>query len=426
MGFDAGSVTASLTLDKGDFTRGLAEARAEAGKGVNVPVIFDLSNASMAGAITKAKAAFASASASIPVTFSVSAPSVAAVLKDTKAAFRSASATIPLQFSVTTAAVTAGAVLARAAFRASGQSVSMPITFTVTSAAVAAGAVAARAAFKASAQTVSMPVTFNVSPGGLVAATVAAKGLAAATNTAATAAAGAGGAFGFLARQVPLFGGLLDKVLPVALRSVAVWHILADAVVEFGAVVIPAAIAVGVWGVAASDAINNIVRQVTAYHTVSDAFQQSLPIFGRATGALETLHKAVQPQAYQLFGDAITIMNSKTGEFSQLALGTGTVLDRLGARFANAVTSGNGFSGFMKNAIPDVRQIGDSIGNLGGVFGNLMKAVPGYANVLLNLFVRFTKIAETATRVAEPVIAVGLALHGFILYTGLAVRSEER
>src|ERR1019366_3817552 len=177
-------------------------------------------------------------------------------------------------------------------------------------------------------------------------------------------------------------------------------------------------------GVAAADAVNNVVRQVTAYHTVSDAFQQSLPIFGKATGAMEALHKAVQPQVYQLFGDALTIMNAKTGEFSQLALGTGTILDRLGARFANAVTSGNTFSVFMKNAIPDVAKIGDSLGNLGGVFGNLMKAVPGYANVLLNLFDGFTKIAETATRVGEPVIAVGLALHGFILYTGLAVTAS--
>jgi hypothetical protein len=378
----------------------------------------------MAGAITKAKAAFATASASIPVTFSVSTASVAAVLKDTKAAFRSASATIPLQFSVTTAAVTAGAVLARAAFKASGQAVTMPITFSVTQGAVTAGAVAARAAVKASGQTATMPITFTVNTGSLAAATVAAKALAGATSTAATAAAGAGGAFGFLARQVPLFGGLLNKILPDALRSVAVWHILGDAIIEFGAVVIPATIAVGAWGIAASDAINNVSRQLTAYHTVSDAFQQSLPIFGKATGAMEALHKAVQPQVYQLFGDAITIMNSKTGEFSKLALGTGTVLDRLGARFAVAVTSGNTFSTFMKNAIPDVAKIGDSLGNLGGVFGNLMKAVPGYANVLLNLFDTFTKIAETATRVAEPVIAVGLALHGFILYTGLAVTAS--
>jgi hypothetical protein len=422
--FDAGSISADLTLDRSDFTRGLAEARAEAGKGVKLPVIFDIGKASMTDAITKAKVAFASASASMPITFSVSAASMAAVLRDAKAKFRSASATMPLQFSVTTAAVTAGAVLARAAFKASGQSVTMPITFTVASAAVAAGAVAARAAFKASAQAVTMPVTFNVSAGSLVAATAGAKGLAAATNTAAAAARGAGGAFGFLTRQVPLFGGLLNKILPDALRSVAVWHILGDAVIEFGAVTIPATIAVTAWGVAAADAVNNVVRQVTAYHTVSDAFQQSLPIFGKATGAMEALHKAVQPQVYQLFGDALTIMNAKTGEFSQLALGTGTILDRLGARFANAVTSGNTFSVFMKNAIPDVAKIGDSLGNLGGVFGNLMKAVPGYANVLLNLFDGFTKIAETATRVAEPVIAVGLALHGFILYTGLAVTAS--
>jgi hypothetical protein len=419
--FDAGSISADLVLDKSDFIRGLADARAEAGKGVKVPVTFDISNASIAGAITKAKASFKSASAAIPVTFSVSAASIAAVLKDAKGAFRSASATMPLQFSVSTAAVTAGAAAARAAFKASGQSVSMPITFSVTSAAVAAGAVAARTAFKASGQAVSMPVNLTVNAGSLAAATAAQKALAAATNTTAAAGTRFGGVFGFLGTKVSLFAGALDNVLPPALKQVAVWHILADAVVEFGAVTIPATIAVTAWGIAASDAINNVVRQVTAYHTVSDAFQQSLPIFGKATGALEALHKAVEPQVYQLFGDALTIANSKTGEFSKLVMGTGTVLDQLGARFTVAVTSGNGFSTFMRNAIPDVARIGDSLGNLGGVFGTLFKAVPGYANVLLNLFDTFTRIAETAVRIAEPVIAAGLALHGFILYTGLAV-----
>lgn len=236
---------------------------------------------------------------------------------------------------------------------------------------------------------------------------------------------GTGTGWGFLTRGVTLFGGAFNKVLPVVLSSVAVWHVLTDAIIEIGAVWIPASLAVGAFAVAASDAAVTIQRRMQAVHTVMDATGQSIPPM---TNALENLHKAVQPQVYQLFGDALRIMNSRQGTFAQVAKATGTVLDQLGARITYAITSTgklgtstDKLSAFWKTAISDVTKLGDSIGNVFGIFGNLFKAIPGFASGLLTIGDDFTKILEAASAAIVPLLSWILLLHGYILYTGLAV-----
>jgi hypothetical protein len=139
---------------------------------------------------------------------------------------------------------------------------------------------------------------------------------------------------------------------------------------------------------------------------------------------MEQLHKAVRPQVFQLFGDAILIMNHNTGTFATIAKGTGTVVDQLAARFTFAATSGKGMSTFMAHAITDVAKLGDIIGNLGGTFGNVFKVIPGFAAGLLTIADVFTKVLEAASRAAEPVLRWVLLLHGYILYTGLAVTAS--
>jgi len=236
---------------------------------------------------------------------------------------------------------------------------------------------------------------------------------------------GTGTGWGFLTRNIALFGGIFNRVLPMVATSVAVWHVLADAVIEVAAVWIPAGLAVGAFAIAASDAATEIQRRMTAVHTVMDATGQSVPPLTRA---MENLHNAVRPQVYQLFGDALTVMNSRTGTFAQVAKQTGTVIDQLAARMVYAVTAGNKLgtsttqlSGFWKTAITDASKLGDSIGNLFGIFGNLFRAIPGFAAGLLTIGDDFTKILETASAAAIPVLKWVLLLHGYILYTGLAV-----
>jgi hypothetical protein len=225
------------------------------------------------------------------------------------------------------------------------------------------------------------------------------------------------GWFNALGGQITLFGGLLNKVLPAFLTHITLWHTLADAVIEFIAVVGPASLALIAFGIAGSDAAKEIQQRMQAVHTVMDATGQAVPPL---TGAMEQLHNAVRPQVYQLFGDALLIMNSRTSEFSQLAKATGTVVDQLAGRLTNAIVSGNGLSQFMRNAVKDVQQLGTLIGNLGGIFGNVFKAFPGYANILLGIAVAVTHVIEQVSALAAPLVNAGLWFHGFIVWAGLA------
>ena len=224
-----------------------------------------------------------------------------------------------------------------------------------------------------------------------------------------------------LTGHITLFGGALNQVLPRMFTSVAVWHLLADAVIELVAVWAPAIIAVTAFGVAGADAAKSIFQRMQAVHTVMDATGKAVPPL---SNNFEKLAASVKPEVYQLFGDALVVMGKRGGAFNTVAIETGRVLDQLAARFVLAVTSGSGVNKFMSNAVTDVRLLGDSIGNLGGIFGAVFRAVPGYAEILLTVGDGITKVLEAATRAAEPVIAVGLALHGFFIYGGAAVTAS--
>jgi len=207
--------------------------------------------------------------------------------------------------------------------------------------------------------------------------------------------------------KVALFGGL---------ATIGGLHLLADAIIEVLAVWIPATVAATAFGIAASDAVVAVVRHMTNLHTVMDATGKTIPPM---TGHLEQLHKAVQPAVYQLFGDALTVMNDRTGLFATLAKGAATVLTQLGARMTVALTAGKGFGQFMSNAIPDLAKITDGFASLFGIIGNILHVVPGYAEYLLTFGTAFLKLAEYVSRVAEPFIGLGLAVHGFFVWAGL-------
>ena len=254
------------------------------------------------------------------------------------------------------------------------------------------------------------------------AAALAALDLAAGGNANAARQAGAAvfgwfGAWNALGQKIPLWGGLLDGMLPGILTSVRGWHLLGDAVLEVIAVWGGAAIAVGAFSLAASDAFNNVVRQVTNMHTVMDATGQS---FSTLTGNLEAMHKAVQPQVYQIFGDVLTVAAQRGGALNDIIKQTGTVLDQLAARAAVAIQSSQ-FSSFIGNAVTDVRLLGTAFGNLFGILGNLIRMNQGWATILLQVGTDILGLIERLTGLIIPLGQLLVLGHGFVLWVGLAV-----
>lgn len=214
--------------------------------------------------------------------------------------------------------------------------------------------------------------------------------------------------------EVSLFGGALGT-LPIV-GTVTGLHLITEAIVETTAVVLPAAVAFTAFGVAAVPTVQAIYQQMKNLNTVATALNVTMP---GLSGGFSKAAAAVQPQVYQLFGDALVLANQKGSAFVTLAHSAGTVLDQLAARFTAAVTSGNGFGVFVRNATTDLSRLGDIVGNVFGVFGNLLKVMPGYAQVLLTVADDVSKLAESFSRVAAPVLQFGLAAHGAVLYAGL-------
>jgi hypothetical protein len=217
------------------------------------------------------------------------------------------------------------------------------------------------------------------------------------------------GQFGLLfGGKFALFGGLAG--------SIGVFHLLIDAVIEVAAVLIPAALAATAFGVAAADAATKVFHHMSDLHTVMDATGKSIPPL---TDKFESMQEAVKPQVYQIFGDALNIMNQRGGVFQTMAVGAGNALTHLAARMTVAITQGEGLGLFLQNAVPNLAKVGDSFGNLFGIIGNLLSVMPGYAEILLNFGDTFLRLAEYVSRVAKPIIGAGLWIHGFIVWAGL-------
>lgn len=225
------------------------------------------------------------------------------------------------------------------------------------------------------------------------------------------------GFWGVLNRNVALFGGAFGTGI---LGFVAVWHILADAIIEAAAVLIPAGIAFGAFAAGAVDATQHIIDHMHALSTVTSAFGQNIAPL--AQGGIRSLESAINPRVFTLFGEAVQAAQNKMGAFAQLAKGAGEVVDQLGARMERAITSSN-FTVFLHNAVQDLAKVGDIIGNVFGIIGNLLKTLTKSAQYLLSAIDVLTRAVEnlTALPVFQTMGRWVIGLHAFWLWVGLAV-----
>jgi Lysozyme like domain len=271
----------------------------------------------------------------------------------------------------------------------------------------------ARAALGPLAGDTKIPVGFTVDKTSLAAAAASTRTLTAETQRSAVAAGtayrGYYGLFGLLRRPLPLFAGA---------ATIGGLHLLVDSIAEAAAVLIPASVALAAFGAAAVGPVQDLYTHFKNVNIVAQALGRNL---GPLSGGFSQLSDAVRPQVYSLLGDALQVINSRTGELSKLATGAGQVFDQLGARVALALKS-SGFSQFLANAVPDLQKLGNVAGNVFGVIGNLLKTMPGYAERLLTALQGVTHGLEviTGSSIVQGLLHAGLSLHGLWLYGGLA------
>jgi hypothetical protein len=230
---------------------------------------------------------------------------------------------------------------------------------------------------------------------------------------------GGANAVGFLKSHLQLFGGALTSVgLPAILAAASGFHLLSEAIIETLGTFIPATIAFTAFGIAAIPTVKDLYSQMSSLYTASQAYGQSVyPL----TGGFQKMAAAVKPEVYVLFGEALVEAGHNTGSFTVLAKGAGAALDQLGARFVYATTQGKGVSKFATQAAADLSMWGNNLGNLGGIFGGLLKVLPGYAEIIGNVFGAVTHDIEVFVNsgLGQGILKIGLFVHGGILYIGL-------
>jgi hypothetical protein len=375
--FDAGAVYSRLVLDRTDFTRNLAAARADAARGITVPVDFSVSQNSVMRAVVAARAIFRANPITVPIAFNISQSAVMRAVVAARALLRTNPITIPVQLSVSAAEMARVGAVMQAYFLAH------PIV---------------------------IPVIFGPRPGPVPGPGGGGGG-------------GGGGGFGggllgMLGKKIPLFGGAFGT-LPI-IGVTHAWQLLLQAITETAGTLIPAAIAFGAFGAAAVPTVQSIMTHLQHLQTVSRATGQAIyPL----SGAFSKIAASVRPQVYQLYGDALTILGRKSGVFASLAKAAGTAVDQLGTRMTLAITGGKGFGTVMHGAAADLAGWGNLVGNIGGIIGNFLKVLPGYAEKLLAVAGGVTHVAETITGsgIGQKVLGTGLAFHGAAIYAGLGV-----
>lgn len=228
--------------------------------------------------------------------------------------------------------------------------------------------------------------------------------------------------------RVPLFGDALntantalrgaDSTIPSVVGHLvgfaSGWHLAAEAVIEFTAVWVPAAVAMGAFGAAAYPTAKAVYTQITDMNTAADATGRS---FDSLAMKGQSLTAAVKPSVLEAFGVGLYTIQRDSGTLAPILSGLGKSIDQIVAR-ASVALSGGG-SSFLKTGAQDASQLMTAFGDLFGIFGNLMKAVPGYAAVLLQFGTDVLGWGESVSGSVERVLAVFLKLHGAIFYGGL-------
>jgi hypothetical protein len=236
------------------------------------------------------------------------------------------------------------------------------------------------------------------------------------------------GWWGLLRRDVTLFGGLFGSTALIG--SVALWHIALDGIIEALAVLIPAVVTATAgllgWGAAAARTGQQVYNQMKNVLTVSNALNTTVPPL---TGNFQKLQDAVRPQALQLFGDALDLLNGRTGIFQTLVMQTGRVLDEFGARIVvDMQRGGKGLQTFLDTGTKALGMLGQILANIGHAFASLIRAteITHIAEDLLAVVTVLSKLFDLITKIPAPLLAAVLALHGLALWGGLAVTWASR
>jgi SLT domain-containing protein len=234
------------------------------------------------------------------------------------------------------------------------------------------------------------------------------------------------GRWGFLNAQIRTFGGALEGVLPDWLANIHVWHLGTDAIFEFAAAWGPALIAVGTFGAYAFPVGEKIYGQWKNINTILDGLDSGLS--GTTVGlkdlgtGFDQVEAAIEPSIMIAFGEYMEVVTHNSASLGDALTKVGGVIDRWGAQAVGAIGAfESSLDSIIGTGAKDFAQIGYGFEELGKILDDLfVHDMPGYVHILLDLGDAALTMTADFVQFAGPAIKLALAVHGFIVYVGLA------
>jgi Transglycosylase SLT domain len=411
-GFRIASAYVEVSLDQTQLDADLVEVQGKLDD-LTANVKFDIDQTSLADAIAKAKATFASAAAAMPITFDVSQASMARVRSAVRAYFLANPVTMPVTFNISQASMAAARSAVRAYFAANP--IPIPVTFSISLASMAAARAAVRAYFLANP--VTIPLQFS-------------------TVQVAAAAAAAGA----LANAV----GNVTNQTQRASRGWTIWgqnagtviHWIISGTAELLAVLAPATVAAASWAFVWVQGATNVYQHLNALFTATEALgQASGQTYGEMlglTGVWQQFQNEANKNVYQALGEGIEVLREQTGNLAQTGYQVGQVFDTFLSKivydFSAAGGAGKTMNNLLADMIPDLTRVGEVFGNLGHGIASIAAQMPGLAEVLLHFLAialgAVSAVAQLASKFEVggwSVLTFAMAIEEFMRWGGLLV-----
>jgi hypothetical protein len=216
----------------------------------------------------------------------------------------------------------------------------------------------------------------------------------------------------------PLLTALLS-LQPSFMRTASGFHMLLEAGIEMAAVWIPATIAVAAFGLAAVPIAKNIYSQIKNMNTVVQGTGEQFQYLGKSASNLTA---QIKPEVYQAFGIALVGLQTTSGTLGTGLKSVGTVIDHLAASIVTWLqgSGGQGLNKFLQTGAADASKLFQAFAAVGSIIHTLLQSTPGIATQLLNVGTAMLQGAAAALKLAEPLLKVFLAFHGYEFYIGLA------
>jgi hypothetical protein len=217
--------------------------------------------------------------------------------------------------------------------------------------------------------------------------------------------------------QIPLFNGAFGKMLPHFLAFASGTHIMAEALLETVAIWVPAAIALGVFSVAAYKATKEVIGDVMNMNVAAKGTGTVFAGMSKKVG--ESLSQIARPYVFEAYGLGMIAMQKQSSTTGDVVKSMGGTIDRWMSEAVIAYQKSTG--GMASKGASDFAILGDSFKQLGTLIEGFIKITPGYAKDLLAVGDGVLHIASALLNspIAQAFGSIFLAVHGAFFYIGL-------